>query len=138
MVRLDRIHHVGYLTDNLDEAIRRYGATFPQDEVVHGYSGVMKAKVGFVRSGDTWVELMEPEDKGMLRGQTGLILHHTAYEVADIDRAIEELRGQGVRFAPNVPTAGPAGPVAYFETDQLTAPAHLIQPSEEFKLPAKG
>src|SRR5262245_57223737 len=41
MVRLDRIHHVGYFTDDLEAAIGRYRETFPCDEVVHGHSSVL-------------------------------------------------------------------------------------------------
>ncbi len=137
MVRLDRIHHTGYFTDDLEAAVRRYTETFPGDRVIRGESTVFPAKIAFVRSGDTWVEIMEPADKSVLGGQTGLILHHIAYEVADIDQAVRELSARGVRFRPGVPTPGPAGPIAYLEDGQLGSALHLIQPNEEFRLPAR-
>lgn len=134
MVKLNKIHHIGYWTDDLDGTIERYRATWGVDDLVRAESSVLSAKIAFVRSGNTLVEIMQPADLTALGGKTGLILHHVAYEVDDIEKAIAEMRAAGVRFRPGVPNPGAAGPIAYLEDDQLGSAFHLIQPIERFRL----
>lgn len=130
MTTLDKIHHIGYFTEDLERAIERYGQAFPLDKVVRGESTVLKAKIAFLYSGGTIIEVMEPEDKSILGGKTGLILHHTAYEVADLPAAMRELAGRGIRFRAGAPNVSPVGQIAYLADDQVGTALHLVQPNQ--------
>ena len=127
MVTLDKIHHIGYFTDDLEGTIERYGKAFPLDNVVRGHSAVVNAKIAFLYSGGTIIEVMEPENRAILEGKTGMILHHTAYEVDNLAQAMQDMEAAGTTFRPGSPAVSPVGKIAYLADTHLGSPIHLIE-----------
>ena len=56
--------------------------------------------MAYVKVGDSEVELIEPADKSQLGGQTGLIIHHVGFFVPDLEKAMAELKANGVKLGP--------------------------------------
>ena len=123
------IHHVGYLVENLDETIAAYERIFGAVLVSRAYSPPTRSTNAFVRMGDTLVELMEPEDKGVLGGAKAQILHHVAYQVPDLAQAVRELEEKGVEILDKTPRVNALGwKIVYFNGgERLGAGQHLIQ-----------
>lgn len=88
-----------------------------------------KQEQAFVRSGNSRVELMQPDDKSKLGGKQGQVLAHVAYEVDDIEAAMAELRTRGVRFIDQKPVTNPIGwKLAYFDGGEaIGVQQHLTQ-----------
>jgi methylmalonyl-CoA/ethylmalonyl-CoA epimerase len=125
----DGIYHVGYWTDDIAAAIKLYQDVFGAElfQQATGPDGV--SKMAFLHVGQTDVELIEPADKSVLGGQTGLIIHHVGYLVPDIQAAIAQLQAKGVKFAAAAPNRTPTGAqIIYLDTaSTLGARIHLTQ-----------
>ncbi len=72
-----------------------------------------KAKILLMKAGDTSVEFLEPtsEESTLTKfiRERGEGLHHIAFEVDDIVKTSEELRGRGFRFIYDQPADGKFG-----------------------------
>jgi methylmalonyl-CoA/ethylmalonyl-CoA epimerase len=107
---LDRIHHVGVAVSDIDESIRLYTTTFGAELVKRAVSETDGLEAAFMRTGDGEVELLHPtrEDTpvGKFLAKRGPGLHHVAYAVADIDRALDEARAAGLELIDQQPRVG--------------------------------
>lgn len=110
---LEKINHIGVAVRSLDEAIPFY-----QDILGMAFKGVeevaeQKVRVAFFQVGESKIELLEPTgDDSPLAGflaKNGPGIHHVAYEVADIEAAIEKLVKDGARMIDAVPRNGAHG-----------------------------
>lgn len=109
-MRLDRIHHVGIAVSNLDESIDLYTSALGAQLVKRAVSDSDGLQAAFIRIGDGEVELLQPtRDEtpvGKFLAKRGPGLHHVAYAVADIDRALEEARAAGLELIDQQPRVG--------------------------------
>jgi methylmalonyl-CoA epimerase len=108
-----RIHHVGVAVADLDESIRVYQSALGA-ELVHRATNVKEGlEAAFLKVGDGEVELMTPlrEDSpvGKFMAKRGPGLHHVAYAVADIDKALAGARASGVELIDSEPRIGMHG-----------------------------
>lgn len=103
------LHHVAFVVDDLDGALRRY-------ELL-GFQGGERFVVAeqaveaiALRSGDAWVELIRPTDpEGAIArflAKRGEGIHHVAYAVGDLDAELARLDAAGVRLIDRVPRTG--------------------------------
>ena len=105
-----RIDHVGVAVTDLDAALalyeQRYAMTLVHRETVEeqGVEAVL------LDVGENHVELLAPlgDDTpvGKFLAKKGPGLHHVAYQVADIDATLAELRDGGLRLIDETPRAG--------------------------------
>ncbi len=101
------IYHSAYLTDDISAAIdifRAFGGT-----VALQAPSSDGGRMAYVSVGGAEIELIEPKDKSRLGGRSGLVLDHVGYSVPDIDAAIADLQGRGVRFLTAQPTTNAVG-----------------------------
>ncbi len=110
---LQRIDHVGYAVEDLEEAIayhqRLYGA-----EVVHRermeVDGVNEALLAV---GESFIQLLEPTHPdtpvGRFLERHGPGVHHIGYGVADVDATFARLQELGVRLVDDHPRPGSRG-----------------------------
>ena len=109
-MRLDRIHHVGIAVTDLDESIRLYTSTLRAQLMKKATSEEDGLEAAFIQTGEGEVELLHPtrEDTpvGKFLARRGPGLHHVAYAVADIDRALEEARAAGLELIDQKPRVG--------------------------------
>ena len=99
-INLQRLHHVGIVTGDLDQSISNYttmlGFTLLAAAVV---DPIQKVDIAFLTiGGGPLLELLHPfgEDSPLLKfADSGRGLHHLCYEVDDIENALEVSRGHG-------------------------------------------
>lgn len=95
---LTNIHHVSYLVRDLRAAIDRHVAMFQGRETGLGAVAGL-GRVGFVQAGNVEMEFIEPEDESQLTPGESYTLHHVAYVVEDLDRAVADFTARGYTFA---------------------------------------
>ncbi|SHJ07588.1 methylmalonyl-CoA epimerase [Malonomonas rubra DSM 5091] len=106
----EKINHIGIAVKSLDASIPFYrdglGMTFEGTEEV----AEQKVKVAFLQVGESRIELLEPtaEDSPVAKflEKNGEGIHHMAYEVADIEAALADLKEKGVRLIDETPRRG--------------------------------
>jgi methylmalonyl-CoA/ethylmalonyl-CoA epimerase len=105
-----RIDHIAIAVTDIDDVVRFYTDTLKLDlsgvEVVTG----QKAKVGFLKIGESNIELVQPasDDSPLVKflETRGPGIHHICFEVEDIQKEVEELKKQGVRMIDETPRPG--------------------------------
>lgn len=116
---LQRIDHVGYAVEDLEEAIRYherlYGAEVAHRETMER-DGVREALIAI---GDSFLQLLEPirDDSPVakfLERNGGPGVHHVGYGVADVDATLTDLKDMGVRVVDEVPRHGSRGCMVAF------------------------
>ena len=108
-----KINHIGIAVNNLEASIPFYrdtlGMTYEGDEVV----AEQKVKVAFLAVGESRIELLEPtaDDSPVAKflAKNGEGVHHIAYEVADLDSALANLKRDGIRLIDETPRCGAHG-----------------------------
>jgi methylmalonyl-CoA epimerase len=104
------IHHLGVAVDDLDSALstyeRLFGARLEHRETVPD-QGVEAASL---RIGSDRVELLaalgDDTPVGKFLAKRGPGMHHVAYQVPDIEAALESLRASGIRLIDETPRTG--------------------------------
>jgi methylmalonyl-CoA/ethylmalonyl-CoA epimerase len=118
------IHHLGVAVENLDAAVTTYervfGARLEHRETVPE-QGVEAASL---RVGEGRVELLaslgEETPVGKFLAKRGPGMHHVAYEVEDVQSALDELAGKGVELVDDEPRPGLFGlEVAFVHPDSV-------------------
>lgn len=107
-----RLHHVGIVVADLEEARRRYETLgFTDGERFEVPEQRIIAVV--YRAGEGCVELIQPTDAGgpiaRYMAKRGEGSHHVAYAVDDIEAALVRLKAEGVRLIDEQPRAGTHG-----------------------------
>lgn len=112
-MHLQRIDHVGYAVEDLEEAVAYHEGLYGA-EVVHRETmesdGVREALLAV---GDSYIQLLEPTrpDSPVARflERNGPGVHHIGYGVADVDATLESLKEHGVRVVDDHPRPGSRG-----------------------------
>ena len=132
-----RIDHIGVAVADLDAALalheRTYGMPVAHRETVseQGVEAVL------LDVGENHVELLRPlaDDTpvGKFLAKRGPGLHHVAYQVADIEAALAQLREQGVRLIDEQPRFGIRGSRVAFLHPAATGAVltEIVQPAED-------
>ena len=114
---IGNLHHVGIAVSSLDAAIARYRAMgFPvgPPETVES-EGV---RIAFVMEGGTRLELLESvRPDGVIARfieKRGEGMHHVAFAVPDIRKAIADLRAKGLEVIDEEPRRGHGGRLVAF------------------------
>lgn len=107
------IEHIGIAVNSLDEAIPYYEKVlglkcYSVEEVVD-----QKVKTAFFKVGDTKIELLEstsPDSPiGKFIEKKGQGIHHIAFAMDDVSKALQDAKEQGVRLIDEQPRAGAEG-----------------------------
>lgn len=110
---LKKLEHVGIAVDDLDGALKVYQEALglEVDEVLEVSERGMK--IAFFTLGDVQLELLastrEGSDIGNFLEKRGPGLHHLAFLVDDVGKALQQLREKGVRLVDETPRLGGRG-----------------------------
>ena len=115
---LTRIHHVGIAVVDLDESIGLYRTALGAELVHRRLNEQEGLEAAFLRTGEGEVELMcatRPESAvGKFLAKRGPGLHHVAYGVTDIRKALAEARSAGCELIDAEPRMGMHGSLIAF------------------------
>jgi methylmalonyl-CoA/ethylmalonyl-CoA epimerase len=108
-----RIHHVGIAVTDLEQSIDLYRTVF-NAELVHRATNEREGlEAAFLRIGDAELELMAPlrpdSPVGKFVAKRGPGMHHVAYGVPDIEKAIDDVRAAGLELIDAEPRMGMHG-----------------------------
>jgi methylmalonyl-CoA/ethylmalonyl-CoA epimerase len=106
------LHHIAVVVADLDETVARYAALGFGD--AERFTLAEQAvEVATFPAGAGWVELISPTDPegpiARFLAKRGDGLHHVAFAVPDLERALAELAAAGVRLIDRVPRTGAHG-----------------------------
>lgn len=107
--RIVGLHHVAFAHGDdptSDDALCRFIRTEPLVETGPGFVERM------YQVGDAYLQTLEATGDGVVQrflDKRGPGLHHVAFAVDDLDAALEDLRGQGVRLVDEHPRPGGLG-----------------------------
>ena len=130
-----RVDHIGVAVEDLDAAIalheEAYGMAVAHREVVEeqGVEAVL------LDVGENHVELLRPLDAqtpvGRFLAKRGPGLHHVAYQVQDLEAALDRLREQGLRLIDERPRVGIRGSLVAFLHPKSTGGVltELVEPA---------
>jgi methylmalonyl-CoA/ethylmalonyl-CoA epimerase len=131
-----RVDHIGVAVEDLDAAIalheQAYGMAVAHREVVEeqGVEAVL------LDVGENHVELLRPLDAqtpvGRFLAKRGPGLHHVAYQVTDVQAALDSLRDRGRRLIDETPRTGIRGSRVAFVHPASSGGVltEIVQPSE--------
>jgi methylmalonyl-CoA epimerase len=110
---LINIDHIGIAVRDLDAALAEYYRQYrvePMHREVVDSQGVEEAMIAV---GGSHIQLLQPLSEespvGKFIASRGEGMHHVAYAVADLDAALEHLRGEDVRLIDEEPRIGGGG-----------------------------
>ncbi|MGO9265005.1 MAG: methylmalonyl-CoA epimerase [Candidatus Binataceae bacterium] len=114
---LRKIHHVGVVVPNLDQAMVLWrdvlGLHLTKTEVVQD-QGV---KAALLLAGESEIELLEPLNPdngvGKFLARRGGGLHHVCFESDDVTRELEGARAKGIQLIDQKPRRGLAGMICF-------------------------
>ena len=118
------IHHVGIAVADLDEAVDTYRRLFGAELEGRGEIPGQRVEAASMVLGSGRVELVAPldEDSAVARflNRRGPGMHHVAYEVDDVQVALDRLADEGARLIDEQPHEGLFGlQVAFVHPDSV-------------------
>src|SRR5512145_1577344 len=112
-MKLLRISHLGIASPTLQEAMDRLDKIFGiQAEHIEEVAD-QKVRTAFYPVGESTLEYLESTDPegpvGKFLEKKGPGVHHLAFEVDNVDEAVKELLGKGIRMIDEEPSKGAHG-----------------------------
>ena len=108
-----RIDHIGIAVSDLDAAVQLYGGPFDMPEQHRETVEEQGVEAILLEVGEGHIELIKPlsDDTGVAKfiAKNGEGMHHVAYQVDDIDAALEQVREAGLRLIDEQPRTGIRG-----------------------------
>jgi methylmalonyl-CoA epimerase len=108
-----KIAYVGIAVRDIDEAKKTFTRTLDSEVVREGASEIDKVKNAFITIGRDQIELMQPysleSPVARFIERRGEGVQYIGLEVSNVDDALEELKGKGVRLTSEEPVEYPNG-----------------------------
>jgi methylmalonyl-CoA epimerase len=105
-----RVDHIGVAVEDLDAAIALYEKSLQMELVHREVVEQQGVEAVLLDVGENHVELLRPlgpdTPVGKFLAKRGPGLHHVAYQVADIDAALAQLKDRGLRLIDEQPRIG--------------------------------
>lgn len=110
-----KLHHIGIAVEELEEAVERFGLLGLKETargIVEEFSVAVSWLGGTPSQPQPQLELLQPLGEGPIRRfleRRGEGLHHLAFAVPDLEKALEELQAQGIQLIDEKPRPGFGG-----------------------------
>jgi methylmalonyl-CoA/ethylmalonyl-CoA epimerase len=105
-----RVDHVGVAVEDLDAALKLYEGTYGMAVAHREVVEEQGVEAVLLDVGENHVELLRPLSPdtpvGKFLAKRGPGLHHVAYQVGDIDAALQALKDAGTRLIDETPRVG--------------------------------
>ncbi|MBK9215372.1 MAG: methylmalonyl-CoA epimerase [Chloracidobacterium sp.] len=113
-----KINHLGIATKDIDAALAFWQDALGLEHVHSETVEDQKVRVAMLPIGESRVELLEPtsDDSPISKflEKRGSGIHHIAVEVDDIEAALAQLKGRGMRLIDAAPRVGAEGCLVAF------------------------
>lgn len=110
---VSRVDHIGIAVKSIEESLAFYEGILGIKCTGTEEVADQKVITAFLPLGDTEVELLQStSEEGTIAKfieKKGEGLHHIAFRVDDIDKALEELKAKGIRLIDETPRLGAGG-----------------------------
>ncbi|MGV8145183.1 MAG: methylmalonyl-CoA epimerase [Alkaliphilus sp.] len=110
MVNVKKVDHIGIAVKNIEESLKFYKDVLGIECTGIEEVSEQKVKVAFLPIGDTELELLESTDKdgpiARFIEKKGEGMQHIAFQVDNIEEAIQEMINKGVRMIDEKPRYG--------------------------------
>ena len=132
-----RIDHIGVAVHDLDESVGLYRDRFGMAEQHRETVESFGVEAVLLEVGDGHVELLAPlspeSGVGRFLAKNGPGMHHVAYQTADIDSALEQVRTAGLQLIDEQARTGIRGSRVAFLHPKSTGGVltELVQPAED-------
>lgn len=107
------IEHIGIAVNNLQDSISYYENVLGLKCYAIEEVKDQKVRTAFFKIGDTKIELLESTDKSgpisKYIEKKGEGIHHIAFAVKNIEKALEQTAGKGIRLIDKQPRKGAEG-----------------------------
>lgn len=130
-----RIDHIGIAVSDLDAAAQLYGSNLDMAEQHRETVEEQGVEAILFQVGEGHIELISPlsDDTGVAKfiARNGEGMHHVAYQVGDIDAALERVRAAGMRLIDETPRTGIRGSRVAFVHPKSTGGVltEIVQPA---------
>lgn len=108
-----QLHHVGIAVSDLEQSILLFRTVFGAELIHRATNETDGLEAAFLKVGDAELELMAPlrEDSpvGKFMAKRGPGMHHVAFGVGDIEKAIANARAEGMELIDAEPRMGMHG-----------------------------
>jgi methylmalonyl-CoA epimerase len=105
---IHKITHIGVAVKDIEEAERFYTEVLSLE--VHDREQLKEIKASFIPVGDTAIELLQSTTpEGVINkfiAKRGEGVQHIAYQVDDIEKALEDLKAKGIALLDEKPRKG--------------------------------
>ncbi|MFO7446183.1 MAG: methylmalonyl-CoA epimerase [Ignavibacteriaceae bacterium] len=112
-MNLTHIEHIGIAVKNLEEAIKYYEDIFGLKCYKIEEVADQKVRTAFFQAGETKIELLESTDPegpiGKFIEKKGEGVHHIAFAVKGLQKALSEAELKGIQLIDKVPRPGAEG-----------------------------
>ena len=131
-----RVDHIGVAVEDLDAALALYGDALDMPVAHREVVEQQGVEAVLLDVGENHVELLRPlgpdTPVGKFLAARGPGLHHVAYQVQDIDAALDRLREQGLRLIDERPRVGIRGSLVAFVHPKAShgVLTEIVQPAE--------
>jgi methylmalonyl-CoA epimerase len=131
-----RVDHIGVAVEDLDAALALYGDALEMPVAHREVVEQQGVEAVLLDVGENHVELLRPlgpdTPVGKFLAARGPGLHHVAYQVRDIEAALDRLREQGLRLIDERPRVGIRGSLVAFVHPKASngVLTEIVQPSE--------
>lgn len=107
---LKKIAHIGIAVENVENALKQYRDVFGMKLEEISEFLPQKVKIAFLKIGDVKIELLEAisGDSAIKKfiEKKGVGIHHIAFKVENIEKAIEQLKSNGYTMIDEKPREG--------------------------------
>jgi len=131
-----RVDHIGVAVDDLEAALALYGGALEMPVAHREVVEQQGVEAVLLDVGENHVELLRPlgpdTPVGKFLAARGPGLHHVAYQVQDIEAALDRLREQGLRLIDEQPRVGIRGSLVAFVHPKASngVLTEIVQPAE--------
>ena len=131
-----RIDHIGVAVEDLDSAIKLYERSFEMELVHRETVESQGVEAVLLDVGEGHIELLSPLGQdtpvGKFLAKKGPGIHHVAYSVEDIDKALEQAKAIGLKLIDESPRTGIRGSRVAFVHPAATGSVltEIVQPAD--------
>lgn len=131
-----RIDHIGVAVEDLDAAIKLYERSFEMELVHRETVESQGVEAVLLDVGEGHIELLAPlgpdTPVGKFLAKKGPGIHHVAYSVDDIEKALAQVEAIGMKMIDRTPRTGIRGSKVAFVHPAATGSVltEIVQPAE--------